>query len=55
MQGLTRSRKLAKEEVELRVVNGAKVSATAVETYSLLLPSGLIIVLNKFYYVPSIN
>ena len=45
MQGLTRSRKLAKRKVEIRVANAAKVSAARVGTYSLLLPLGLILVL----------
>src|SRR5688572_15246539 len=42
VQGLTRSRKLAKIAIELRVANGAQVSAAAVRIYSILLPSRLI-------------
>ncbi|KAI5447594.1 hypothetical protein KIW84_015159 [Lathyrus oleraceus] len=39
VQGLKRSRDLAKGEVDLRVGNGAKVAALAVGTYVLTLPS----------------
>jgi hypothetical protein len=55
VQGLKRSRKLAKGEVDLRVGNGAKVAALAVGTYVLTLPSGLIIQLENYYYVPTIS
>ena len=55
VQGLKRSRKLAKGEVELRVGNGARVAALAVGSYSLHLPSGLILELNNCYFVPSIT
>ncbi|KAI5435338.1 hypothetical protein KIW84_021951 [Lathyrus oleraceus] len=41
VQGLKRSRYLAKGEVDLRVSNGAKVVALAVGTYVLTLPSGI--------------
>ncbi|KAI5387548.1 hypothetical protein KIW84_073596 [Lathyrus oleraceus] len=53
VQGLKRSRDLAKGEVDLRVGNGAKVAALAVGTYVLTLPSGLIIQLENCYYVIS--
>ena len=55
MQGLKRSRDLAKGEVDLRVGNGANVDALAVETYVLNLPSGFIIQLENCYYVPAIS
>ena len=55
MQGLKRSRKLAKGQVDLRVGNGARVAALAVGTYSLPLPSGLVLELNDCYFVPSIT
>ena len=54
VQGLRKSRTLAKGEVELRVGNGARVVAVVVGTYSLPLPSGLILELNNCYYVPAI-
>ena len=38
MQGLKKSRKLAKGEVDLRVGNGARVVALAVGIYTLSLP-----------------
>ena len=55
VQGLQRSRKLAKGEVELRVGNGARVAALAIGTYSLPLPSGLVLELNNCYFVTSIT
>ena len=55
VQGLKRSRELAKGEVDLRVGNGAKVAALSVGTYVLTLPSGLIIQLENCYYVPAIS
>ena len=39
MQGLSRSRKLNKDEVILHIRNRAKVGTLAVETYSLALPT----------------
>ncbi|KAG8503385.1 hypothetical protein CXB51_001330 [Gossypium anomalum] len=41
VQGLQRSRTLARGDVDLRVGNGARVAALAVGTYTLSLPSGL--------------
>ena len=55
VQGLRKSRRLAKGEVDLRVGNGAKVAALAVGTYSLSLPSGLVLELNNCYFVPAIT
>ena len=52
VQGLKRSRSLARGEVDLRVGNGARVAALAVGTYEIALPSGLILNLNNCYYVP---
>ena len=55
VQGLQRSRRLAKGEVDLRVGNGARVAALAVGTYLLTLPSGLVLVLNNCYFVPAMS
>ena len=55
VQGLKRSRDLAKGEVDLRVGYGTKVAALAVGTFVLTLPSGLIIQLENYYYVPTIS
>ena len=55
VQGLQRSRGLAKGEVDLRVGNGARVAALAVGIYNLTLPSGLIIQLENCFYVPAIS
>ncbi|KAG8482959.1 hypothetical protein CXB51_022006 [Gossypium anomalum] len=41
LQGLQRSRTLARGDVDLRVGNGARVAALAMGTYTLSLPSGL--------------
>ncbi|KAL8116619.1 hypothetical protein AgCh_022965 [Apium graveolens] len=55
VQGLQRSRTLAKGEVDLRVGNGAKVAALVVGTYYLSMPSGLILELEDCFYVPVIR
>lgn len=55
VQGLRRSRTLAKGEVDLRVGNGAKVAALAVGTYHLSLPTGLVLELEDCYFVPAIS
>jgi transposase InsO family protein len=55
VQGLKTSRNLAKGELDLRVGNGAKVAALAVGTYSLDLPSGLVLELKDCYFVPAIS
>ena len=55
VEGLRDSRKLDRGELDLRVGNGARVAAVAVGTYELVLPTGLIFVLNNCYYVPSLS
>ncbi|KAL9227734.1 hypothetical protein vseg_003386 [Gypsophila vaccaria] len=55
VQGLTRSRRLGKGEVDLRVGNGARVAALAVGTYSFSLPAGLVLELNNCYFVPAVG
>lgn len=54
-QGLRRSRKLSKGEVDLRVGNGARIAALAVGTYYLSLPSGLVLELEECFHVPSLT
>ena len=55
VQGLKRSRSLAKGEVYLRVGNGARVAALAVGTYDLSLPTGLVLSLENCFYVPTVR
>ena len=55
VQDLSRSRRLARGEVDLRVGNGARVAALAVGTYVLTLPSGLVLELDNCYFVPTIT
>ena len=55
LQGLRDVRRLGKGDVDLRVGNGARVAAVSVGTYVLLLPSGLELVLNNCYFVPSLS
>ena len=55
VQGLQRSRSLAKNDVDLRVGNGARVAALAVGTRILSLPSGLDLILEDCYVVPSLT
>jgi hypothetical protein len=52
MQGLKIIRRFARDDMDLRVRNGAKVAALAVNNYSLSLPSGLVLELNNCYFVP---
>ena len=46
---------VAKGEVDLRVGNGARVSALAVGVYDLTLPSGLVFQLKNCYYVLAVS
>ena len=47
MQGLRSSRKVNKDDVDLRVANGARVATLAVGSYHLCLPSGLVLDLKQ--------
>src|SRR3954464_4105478 len=51
IQGLRNKRCLLRDEVTMRVGNGCQVEVLAVDMMHLSLPSGLVLVLNKFYYV----
>ncbi|KAG8492989.1 hypothetical protein CXB51_012658 [Gossypium anomalum] len=52
LQGLQRSRTLARGDVDLRVGNGARVAALAMGTYTLSLPSGLGLILEDYVCGP---
>ena len=54
-QGLRIKRRLAKDEVTMRVGNGSKVYVIAVGTLPLHLPPGLVLDLNNCYLVPSLS
>ena len=54
IQGLQKVRKLAKNEVVMRVGNGAGIAAQAVGIMPLRLPSGFILELNNCYFVPGL-
>ena len=54
-QGLRIKRRLAKDEVMMRVGNGSKVDVIAVGTLPLHLPSGLVLDLNNCYLVPALS
>jgi hypothetical protein len=54
-QELRNGRRLARDEVTMRVGNGSKVDVMPVGTLSLVLPSGLVLNLNKCYYVPALS
>ena len=54
-EGLQNKRLLRKNEVTMRVGNGSKVDVMSIGTLRLSLPSGLILVLNKCYYVPALS
>ena len=55
LHGLTRIRRFAKGELDVRVGNAAKVAILAVGTYHLWLPSGLVLELNNCYCIPALN
>ena len=55
MQGMLRSRSMAKGEVDFRMGNNARVAALNVGTMQLHLPSGFIMELNNCYFVPSLS
>src|SRR3954470_23065474 len=54
-QGLRNRRRLMKDEVTMRVGNGCRIEVVAVGTKHLSLPSGLVLILNKGYYVPALS
>ena len=54
-QELQNRRRLARDEVTMRVRNGSKVEVIAVGTLPLRLPSGLILNLNNCYFVPALS
>ena len=51
----SRSYRLAKDEVMMRVRNGSKVDVIAVGTLPLHLPTGLVLNLDNCYLVPSLS
>ena len=54
-QELQNKRRLARDEVTMRVGNGSKVDVIAVGTLPLCLPSGLVLNLNNCYLVPALS
>jgi hypothetical protein len=52
LQGLRLSRRFTKDELDVRIGNGAKVVAIAIDTYHLSLPLGLVLELNNCYCIP---
>ena len=54
-KALRNSRKLTKEEFDLRVGNGARVAAVALWTYVLNLPSNLFLNLEDCCYVSALT
>ena len=55
LQGLVRTRSVARGEVDIRVGNTARVAALEVGTMQLHLPSGFLMELNNCYYVPVLS
>ena len=55
LQGLKIIRRFARDDMDLHVENGAKVAGLAIDTYSLSLPSGLVLECNNCYFVPTLN
>jgi hypothetical protein len=55
LQGLRKTRKIAKGKMDVCVGNGAGVAIIAIVTYNLSLSSGLVLELNNCYCIPSIS
>ncbi|KAJ9558223.1 hypothetical protein OSB04_012837 [Centaurea solstitialis] len=53
LQGFTRRKTMRKDRSNLRVGEGTPLIAEAVGSYSLSLPSGLVLELNNCYYIPN--
>jgi hypothetical protein len=54
LQGLALTRRFAKNELDVRVDNGAKVTIITVDTNHMTLPSGLVLELNNCYCIPAL-
>jgi hypothetical protein len=54
VQGLSLTRRFVEGELDVLVGNGATVVAIAVDTFHLLLPSGLVLELNNCYCIPAL-
>jgi hypothetical protein len=54
LQGLSLITRFAKSELDIRVGNGAKFAAIAVDTFHLPLPSRLVLKLNNCYCIPAL-
>ncbi|GKB71956.1 zinc finger, CCHC-type containing protein, partial [Tanacetum coccineum] len=54
-QGLRRSRKLKNGALSLYIGNGMRAAVEAIENFDLILPSGLIIVLDNCHYAPTVT
>jgi hypothetical protein len=54
-QDMQSKRCLARNEVAMRIGNGNRVDVVVVGTLPLRLPSRLILILNKCYYVPALS
>ena len=55
VEGLSRSRRLAEGEIDLRVSNWEKVVALSIGTYEFILPSENVLSLDNCYYVPALS
>ncbi|XP_071712822.1 uncharacterized protein [Rutidosis leptorrhynchoides] len=55
MQGLRKIRKLNKGALDLYVGNGDRAAVEPIGSYELILPSGLILILDNCHYAPSIT
>ena len=55
VQDLRISRRLASGKIDLRIGNGTRVTILAIGTFVLELPSGHVLKLSDFYFVPSLT
>jgi hypothetical protein len=54
LQGISLTRRFAKDELDVCVGNGTMVAAIAVGTFHLSLPSKLVLELNNCYCIPAL-
>jgi hypothetical protein len=55
LQGLTKTRRFTRGELDMRIGNGEKVAVLAVGTYHLSLSSGLVLELNTCYCISALS
>ncbi|GKD39918.1 hypothetical protein Tco_1260125, partial [Tanacetum coccineum] len=55
LQGLRGSRKLKHGALSMSMGNGRRAAVEAIRSFDLILPSGLIIVLDNYHFAPTVT